>query len=133
MSKLFTIAGTSVLNGIKTYRFASGNVKTRLQVLKRNDHSEIELLELPETMSKEQAIQWLNSQGIDAAKPTTGRRKIQLTPEEIAQMEEDARWAKEQLELAEAAQLAKDAEWVNQINEYDPMEDFNYVGSRHHY
>jgi hypothetical protein len=133
MAKLFTIAGTSVLNGVRTYRFASGNVKTRIGVLRRNEHTDIQLLELPNPMEKSDAIQWLNSQGIDATVPVTGRRKIELTPEEIAQMEEEHRWAMKQRELAEAAQLAQDADWINRIGENDPMDDFNYVGSKHHY
>lgn len=115
MAKLFTIAGTSVLNGVRTYRFASGNVKTRIGVLRRNEHIDIQLLELPNPMEKDAAIQWLNSQGIDAAVPVTGRRKIQLTPEEIAQMEEEHRWAMEQRNREEAAQLAQDVSWINQL------------------
>lgn len=114
MSKLYTIAGTSVQNGARTYRFATGNVRVRVGVLRRNDHTEIELFELPEPMSREEAINWLNSQGIDAKLPVTGRagltpeQKAEIAAQREAERAEAARIAAE----AEAAQLAEDAKWV---------------------
>lgn len=74
MSKKFTLAGTSTLKGVNTYRFATGNVKVRTGVLKRNGHSDIKLLELPQAMTKEDATAWLSGQGITAHMPT-GHRK----------------------------------------------------------
>ena len=133
MAKLFTIAGTSVLNGVRTYRFANGDVKVRVGVLKRNDHTDIQMFVLPEAMEKAAAIQWLNSQGIDAVVPVTGRRKVELTPEQIAELERIAAEERAAREAAEAEQLAKDAEWINQIGIDNPMDDFNYVGSPMHY
>lgn len=115
MAKLFTIAGTSVFNGVRTYRFANGQVKVRVGVLNRNDHTEIQLFELPEAMEKDAAIQWLNSQGIDAVVPVTGRRKVELTPEERAEQERVAAEKRAAREAAEAEQLAQDAEWINAI------------------
>ena len=115
MAKLFTIAGTSVLDSVRTYRFANGQVKVRVGVLKRNEHTEIQLFELPEPMEKSAAIQWLNSQGIDAVVPVTGRRKVELTPEQIAEQERIAAEEQAAREAAEAAQLAQDAEWINAL------------------
>jgi hypothetical protein len=40
----FTVVGTSVLNGVCKMRFANGFTK-RVQVLKRNGHSNIALIE----------------------------------------------------------------------------------------
>ncbi len=117
MSKLYTIAGTSVLDGIRTYRFATGNVQIRAGVLKRNDHIEIELLELPAPMGKDEAINWLNSQGIDAKLPATGRailtaeQRAELVAHFEAERAEAARIAAE----AEAAQLAEDAKWIESL------------------
>jgi hypothetical protein len=117
MSKLYTIAGTSVLDGTRTYRFATGNVRVRVGVLRRNDHTEIELFELPEPMSKAEAIHWLNSQGIDAKLPATGRagltaeQRAELEAKREAERAEAARIAAE----AEAAQLAEDAKWVDSL------------------
>jgi hypothetical protein len=114
MSKLFTIAGTSVLNGVRTYRFANGSVKVRVGVLRRNDHSEIELFELPEAMDKDVAIQWLSTQGIEAIKPVTGRAAgAPIDPEILAQQAiEAAERAAAEAEAA-AIQAAADAEWIN--------------------
>jgi hypothetical protein len=62
MDKTFTRAGTSVLNGVKAYRFA--NDLNREKVLVKNGHTDIVFLELGEAMTKEQAIQFLNSKEI---------------------------------------------------------------------
>jgi hypothetical protein len=114
MSKLFTIAGTSVLAGVRTYRFANGSVKVRVGVLRRNDHSEIELFELPEAMSKDVAIQWLSTQGIEAIKPVTGRAVgTPIDPEVLAQQAREAAERAAEQAAAEAAQAAADAEWIN--------------------
>jgi hypothetical protein len=117
MSKLYTIAGTSILDGTRTYRFATGNVRVRAGVLRRNDHTEIELFELPEPMGKTEAVSWLNSQGIDARMPAVGRAG--LTAEQRAELEaqreaERAEAARLDAE-AEAAQLAEDAKWVEAL------------------
>jgi hypothetical protein len=118
MSKLYTVAGTSVLNGVRTYRFATGSVRIRVGVLRRNDHTEIELLELPEPMGKDEAIHWLNSQGIDAKLPATGRagltaeQKAEIAAQREAERAEAARIAAE----AEAAQLAEDAKWIESLS-----------------
>jgi hypothetical protein len=64
MEKTFTRAGTSILNGVKAYRFA--NDLNRERVLAKNDHTEINFIELGEAMTKEAAILFLNSKGITA-------------------------------------------------------------------
>lgn len=66
MSKLFTVAGTSVLDGVKTYRFA--NDMSRVKVLERVGHTDVELIELPKAMSKEDAVAFLTEKGITADK-----------------------------------------------------------------
>jgi hypothetical protein len=60
--KTFTVAGTSNLNGVIKYRFAN-DLKTRTATLARNGHTEIQLVELPEAMTKDAAIQYLLAQG----------------------------------------------------------------------
>lgn len=64
MSKTFTFAGRSTLNGVVAYRFA--NDANRVKVLAKNGHTDIDLRELPQPMSKEQAIQFLNEHEIFA-------------------------------------------------------------------
>ena len=56
--KLYTVAGTSVLNGKRAYRFA--NSMSRAAVLMRNGHESVELEVLPRPMTKESAIAYLN-------------------------------------------------------------------------
>lgn len=114
--KLFTIAGTSVFNDVLTYRFANGKVRSRMSVLRRNSHTQIQLFQLPDAMTKDAAIQWLNEQGIFAVKPATGRAAIKpLTEEEKLEQERALAEAKAAAEAAEAAQLEEDAKWVNEL------------------
>lgn len=60
MEKLFTVAGTSNLNGVVKFRFAN-DLKSRVKVLERNGHTEINLIELPAEMTKEAAIAYLET------------------------------------------------------------------------
>lgn len=94
--KTFTIAGTSTLNGVIKNRFANGTVKVREQILTRNGHTAIKLVELPQAMSKADAVAFLESQTI-------------MTPTG-------------EISVAEV-----------QENEFDPMDDVNYVGHPIHY
>jgi hypothetical protein len=65
MEKLFTVAGTSNLNGVVKFRFAN-DLKSRVKVLQRNGHTDIDLMELPTEMTKEQAIAFLEAQDTPA-------------------------------------------------------------------
>ena len=56
MSKLFTVAGTSVLEGTIKFRVANGTAAARTKVLEKNGHTEIFLQDLPTAMSKEDAM-----------------------------------------------------------------------------
>jgi hypothetical protein len=67
-NKLFTVAGTSNLNGANKFRFSTS--MNRVAILQKNGHTDINLVELPSPMSKEDAIQYLTAQGIGAAKPS---------------------------------------------------------------
>lgn len=55
----YKIAGTSRLNGEVKVRFA--NDMTRVKVLQKNGHTEIDLIELKEPMTKEAAVAFLLS------------------------------------------------------------------------
>lgn len=63
--KTFTVAGTSVLKGVEKVRFAN-NLKTRKLVLGKNGHADVDLIELPMEMNKEQAVLFLR--GLDRFK-----------------------------------------------------------------
>lgn len=60
-TKTFTIAGYSKLNGQYKARFANGTVKERERVLKRDNHADIHLVELPNAMTKSEAAQFVLS------------------------------------------------------------------------
>ena len=64
MEKTFTRAGTSRLHGVVAYRFA--NDRQRERTLAKTGHTEIEMLELGEPMTKAAAIEYLQSLGIVA-------------------------------------------------------------------
>jgi hypothetical protein len=51
--KTFTVAGYSILKGVKKMRFANDLVD-RVKVLQRNGHTDIELQELPRAMTKDE-------------------------------------------------------------------------------
>jgi hypothetical protein len=53
-SKTFKVVGKSNLNGKTKIRFA--NDMTRVKVLVKNGHTDVELFELPKAMTKDEAI-----------------------------------------------------------------------------
>jgi len=60
--KLYTVAGTSVLDGKRAYRFATS--MSRVAVLTRNGHVDVQLEELPQPMSREAAIEYMKLGGV---------------------------------------------------------------------
>jgi hypothetical protein len=60
---LFTVAGTSNRLGEVKVRFANDLV-SRIKALHRAGHTEVNLIELPKPMSKLEAVQYLQTQGI---------------------------------------------------------------------
>ena len=57
--KLFTVAGTSSLNGVTKVRFA--NDQMRVKVLAKSGHTDINLIELPEAMTKLDAVKFIKN------------------------------------------------------------------------
>lgn len=113
--KLYTIAGTSTFRGENTYRFASGsNPRTRTLVLLRNKHIDVDLLLLPRALNKDDAIEYLKSQGKEANMPKTGRGSG-LTPDQIAAQEAIIA-EKQAAEVAAATELEKaDAAFLDSL------------------
>ena len=71
--KTFTIAGTTIFNNKRTFRFANGKLNLRRNMLKHFGHRAIKLVELPKPMNKVQAMAFLQKQGITAALPTRSK------------------------------------------------------------
>jgi hypothetical protein len=93
MEKLFIVAGTSNLNGVVKFRFAN-DLKTRIKVLQRNGHTDVKLLELPQAMTKQDAIAYLEAQGDTATEHTaetadTIRESLNADGEDTTEMSED--------------------------------------------
>ena len=57
---MFTVAGLSRQNGSLKLRFANDFV-TRVKVLARNGHKDINLVELPQAMTKDAAVAYLST------------------------------------------------------------------------
>jgi hypothetical protein len=61
--KLFTVAGTATQNGVTKARFANDLV-ARIKILNKAGCTDINLVELPNPMTKLQALQHLQTLGI---------------------------------------------------------------------
>ena len=70
MEKLFSVAGTSALEGVVKFRVANGSASARTKVLVRSGHTDIKLVDLTKPMSKTDAIAFVKSQGFIAAVET---------------------------------------------------------------
>jgi len=87
--RTFTIAGTSTINGVKTFRVANGKLNLRRIALKHYGHVDIELQELPKPMTKLEAVAFLAGNGVDAVVPTrakdkTAKTALQIEAEKLA-------------------------------------------------
>jgi len=63
MSKLFTVAGTSALEGVVKFRVANGSAAARSKVLTRSGHTDIKLVDLATPMTKEDAFAFVQANG----------------------------------------------------------------------
>jgi len=61
--KLFKVVGTSNLGGTYKVRWANDLV-TRFKMLHKGGHTDIELFELPQSMTKKAACEWLTEQEV---------------------------------------------------------------------
>lgn len=61
--KLFTVAGTATQNGVTKARFANDLV-ARIKILNKAGCTNINLVELPRAMTKLEALQYLQEQGL---------------------------------------------------------------------
>ena len=59
--KRFSVAGVSTLDGKTKIRFA--NDVMRIKILAKNGHTDVELVELPNEMTKAEAVQHLKTVG----------------------------------------------------------------------
>lgn len=92
-TKTFTIAGYSNLNGRVKLRVATGTIARRTAVLKSSGHTDINLVELPQPMTRSEAMAFVEVQfaGVELAKSKVialnKANKIELTDTELAEVE----------------------------------------------
>lgn len=67
--RTFNIAGFSTLSGQRKVRFANGTIEARSKILERNGHVDIDLRELPNAMTKTEAMQFLSVTAEDPRAP----------------------------------------------------------------
>lgn len=87
MSKTYTIAGISTLDGVKTFRFGNGPIARREAMLRFHNHENIKLAELPRAMSRDAAMAWVleNVRGAKGAiLPTRAADKTEKRPAQLA-------------------------------------------------
>jgi hypothetical protein len=65
--KKFAVAGVSTLEGKTKLRFANDTM--RIKILAKNGHKDVELVELPQEMTKPEIVQHLKSIGFCAGNP----------------------------------------------------------------
>jgi hypothetical protein len=104
MSKSFTHAGVSKLNGEFKVRFA--NDQMRVKVLAKNGHKDIDILELKHAMTKEDAVAFLLSIDFD-----NGNKEVRaaLEAEQGKRSEAPAKADKPKAEKAPKAKATKAA------------------------
>lgn len=64
-SKTFKVIGVSTLNGKTKVRFAN-DLASRIKNLVKNNHTDVELFELPEAMTKEAGIAYAKANNLFA-------------------------------------------------------------------
>ena len=65
--KKFSVAGVSTLEGKTKLRFANDTM--RIKILAKNGHTDVELIELPNEMTKAEIVQHLKTVGFGSGKP----------------------------------------------------------------
>lgn len=104
-NKTFTIAGTSDVDGVKTFRFANHSAAARVTVLAHHGHTNIQLDALPRPMTKIEAISFLVQKGVNAVVPT---RAVDKMRKSAMQLEAEAIAAK-RIQSTTKARAARDA------------------------
>ena len=122
MSKTFTHAGVSKLNGSFKVRFANDAMRTK--VLIKSGHTDIDLMELPNPMSKEDAIAYLLS--IDFATDKFGVTNHAVQEAILAEVDKRAEKpakvkAEPSMEAIEAKVAAKKAKVTPQVPALEGM------------
>jgi hypothetical protein len=99
--KLFTIAGTSIHNGEMSVRVATGKISVREGVLRRNEHTEIKLFELPNPMTRAAAAAYIET--LNGEFPLPAPKEPKVKKEKVAK---EPKVKKEKVVKEPAAEVA---------------------------
>jgi len=80
MSKTFTVAGVSTLEGVVKFRVANGTPVARAKVLERSGHTDIDLFALSKPMTKEEAFAHLVRSGYSESKGSKPAKTAKSKP-----------------------------------------------------
>ena len=100
-SETYTNVGVSTLKGVQKFRVCNGDAADRIKVLTRSGFTDIDLVPLPEPMSKLDAIAWFKAQRPEfahLAEPNQPKVKEPKAPK--AKKEPKAKKAKAETEAA---------------------------------
>jgi len=100
-NKLFLIAGTSNLYGKVKFRFANGTVKHRTGVMTRAGHKDINFLELPNPMTKDQAREYVKANLAAALLPAEKPVKVKKERKAKASVTPDYSQERDQVSAAD--------------------------------
>jgi hypothetical protein len=64
MDKKWTLAGTAVQNGEVSWRFGTNDLDARKRNLERAGFSDVRLVQLPQAMTREEAMQYVQAHGL---------------------------------------------------------------------
>lgn len=122
----YTVAGFSSKNGKVSARVANGSVTLRTKVLERDGHTNVDLINLPTAMSKEDAIAFVSKAmnvqvttptAKAAAKPKAEKTfKITKTKAEVKEMFNPAPVAKPELTDEEQAVKDKNLKTMQEVS-----------------
>lgn len=87
MAKMFTHVGAAVYKGKDKFRFTNGRADVRVKTLTKEGFENIEFVELPDLMTKEQALR------TPQAAELAARRGLTLPTADVPDAVEDAREA----------------------------------------
>jgi hypothetical protein len=90
--KTFTIAGYSNLNGRVKLRVATGTVARRTAVLKSSGHTDINLVELPQPMTRPEALAYVeqNFAGVELFKSKVSISNVTVDKTQARSVDTDA-------------------------------------------
>jgi hypothetical protein len=121
----YTVAGFSSKNGKVSVRVANGSVTLRTKVLERDGHTNVDLINLPTAMSKEDAVAFVSKAmnvpvATPAAKPkaekATTTFKVTKTVAEVKEMFTPTPEPKPELTAEEQAMKDKNLKTMQEVS-----------------